>query len=50
MISKRVDSFKTEYPKAIYQHEAEWGEYVNWETTPVFTDKEAGPIIAKVYS
>ena len=36
--------------KAIYQHAAEWGEFLNWETTPVFTDEEAGPIVAKVYS
>ena len=41
---------KTDNPKAIYQHAAEWGEYLNWETTPVFTDEEAGPIVAKVYS
>ena len=37
-------------PKAIYQHAAEWGEFLNWETTPVFTDEEAGPLVAKVYS
>ena len=41
---------KTDDPKAIYQHAAEWGEFLNWETTPVFTDEEAGPIVAKVYS
>ncbi len=41
---------KTDNPKAIYQHAAEWGEFLNWETTPVFTDEEAGPIVAKVYS
>ena len=41
---------KTDDPKAIYQHVAEWGEFLNWETTPVFTDEEAGPIVAKVYS
>ena len=29
---------KTDDPKAIYQHAAEWGEFLNWETTPVFTD------------
>ena len=38
---------KTDDPKAIYQHAAEWGEFLNWETTPVFTDEEAGPIVAK---
>ena len=41
---------KTDDPKAIYQHAAEWGEFLNWDTTPVFTDDEAGPIVAKVYS
>ena len=41
---------KTDDPKAIYQHAAEWGEFLNWETTPVFTDEEAGPIVANVYS
>jgi len=40
----------TDDPKEIYQHAAEWGEFLNWETTPVFTDEEAGPIVAKVYS
>ena len=42
--------FKTDDPKAIYQHTVEWGEFLNWETTPVFTDEEAGQIVAKVYS
>ena len=23
---------KTDDPKAIYQHAAEWGEFLNWET------------------
>ena len=41
---------KTDDPKAIYQHAAEWGEFLNWETTPVFTDEEAAPMVAKVYS
>ena len=41
---------KTDDPKAIYQHAAEWAEFLNWETTPVFTDEEAGPMVAKVYS
>ena len=41
---------KTDDPKAIYQHAAEYGEFLNWETTPVFTDEEADPIVAKVYS
>ena len=28
----------------------EWAEYLNWETTPVFTDEEAGQIVAKLNS
>ena len=43
-----LDSFKTDDPKAIYQHVAEWGEFLNWVTTPVFTDEEAGQIIAEI--
>ena len=39
-----------EDPKALYEHAAEWAEFLEWETTPVFTDNEAGPICAKVYS
>ena len=42
--------FKDYDPKAIYQYAAGWGEFLNWETTPVFTEEEAGPIVAKVYS
>ena len=41
---------KTDDPKAIYQHAAEWAEFLNWETTPVFTDEEAGQIVAKINS
>tara|TARA_B100000212_G_C27275394_1_gene490701 strand:+ start:704 stop:898 length:195 start_codon:yes stop_codon:yes gene_type:complete len=41
---------KTDDPKAIYQLAAEWGELLNWETIPVFTDEEAGPISAKFCS
>lgn len=37
-------------PKPIYEHAAEWAEFLDWETTPVLTDKEAGPICAKIYS
>ena len=39
----------TDNPKAIYEHVAQWAELLNWETTPVFTDEEAAPIVAKVY-
>ena len=41
---------KTNDLKAIYQYAAERGELLNWETTPVFTYEEAGPIVVKVYS
>ena len=40
----------TDNPKAIYEHAAQWGGFLNWETTSVFTDEEAGPLLAKVYS
>ena len=40
---------KTDNPEAIYQDAAEWDEFLNWETTPLLTDEEAGPMIAKVY-
>tara|TARA_Y100001968_G_scaffold48329_1_gene38691 strand:+ start:1152 stop:1274 length:123 start_codon:yes stop_codon:yes gene_type:complete len=32
-----------------YEHAAEWAEYLDWKTTPVFTDDEAGPICSKIY-
>ena len=44
-----MDSYKAENPKALYEHAAEWAEFLDWETTPVFTDEEAGPICAKIY-
>ena len=40
----------THDPKAIYQHSAEWDEFLNLETKKVFTDEEAGSIVSKVYS
>ena len=33
-----------------YEHAAEWAEFLDWNVTPVFTDDQAGPLIAKVYS
>ena len=36
--------------EAAYEHAAEWAEFLDWKTTPVFTDEDAGPICAKVYS
>ena len=41
---------KTDDPKAIYQDASELGEFLNLETTAVFTDEEAGPIITKIFS
>ena len=29
---------------------AEWAEYLDWEVTPVLTDDQAGPLMAKAYS
>ena len=40
----------TDDPKVIYQYASEWAEFLDWETKPVFTDEEAGPLVAKVYS
>ena len=41
---------KTDNPKAIYENAAQWSKFLNWKTTPVFTDEEAGPLVANVYS
>ena len=41
---------KTDDPKTICHHAAEWAEFLNWETKPVFTDEEAGQIVAKINS
>ena len=41
---------KTDDPKAIYQQAAEWAEFLNCETKPVFADEEAGQIVAKINS
>ena len=35
---------------ACYEHAAEWAECLDWEVTPVLSDEEAGPLIAKVYA
>ena len=40
---------KADDPKAIYQHTDEQNEFLNQETTQVFTDEEAGSIDGKVY-
>ncbi len=41
---------KVKDPKALYEHAGEWAEFLDWKTTPVYTDEEAGPICAKIYS
>ena len=35
---------------ACYEHAAEWAEFLNWDVTPVLTDDQAGPLMAKAYS
>jgi len=42
LFSVRYVNLDTNDPKAIYQHAAECGEFLNWETTPVFTYEEDG--------
>ncbi len=39
----------TEDPNTIYEHASEWGEYLIWETSPVFTDENAGMVSGKVW-
>ena len=41
---------KVKNPKALYEHTDEWVEFLDWETTPVFTDEDACPICAKIHS
>ena len=36
---------ETDDSTVIYEHTAEWAEQLDWKTTPVFTDAEAGPLI-----
>ena len=31
----------------LYEHAAEWAKFLDWEKTPVFKYKEAGPILQK---
>ena len=35
---------------ACYEHAAEWAECLDWDVTPVLSDEQAGPLIAKAYS
>ncbi len=41
---------ETDDQTALYEHAAEWAEYMEWETIPVLTDEQAGPLVAKIYS
>lgn len=34
---------ETNKPETVHVHAAEWGELIEWQTTPVLTDKQAGP-------
>ena len=40
---------ETDNPNVCYEHAAEWAEIMHWTVTPVCTDEEAAPLIAKVY-
>ncbi len=40
---------ETDDPTALNELAAECGEFMEWATTPVFTDEQADPIVAKVY-
>ena len=32
---------ETDQPGTLYLHAAEWGDFVTWQITPVFTDEQA---------
>ena len=40
---------ESDAPTVLYEYAADWGEYMEWETTPVSTDEQAGPNVAKIY-
>ena len=33
---------ETDNPVTVYTHASEWAEFLNWKTTPVLTDEQAG--------
>lgn len=39
----------TEDPKHLYFHASEWAELLNWKTTPILSDEEAGVTCAAVW-
>ena len=40
---------EVEDQQVLYEHAAEWAEFLDWETTPEFKDEEAAPICATIY-
>ena len=40
---------ETEDPTKVYFHASEWSELLNWKTTPVLTDEQAGATSASVW-
>ena len=45
-----LDLVEADNADACYEHAAEWAECLDWEVTPVLSDEQAGPLIAKAYS
>ena len=41
---------KAEDPKVFYEHAAEWAEFLDWGTNPIFTEEEASQICERIYS
>ena len=43
----RVGQLKKQkiYLKALKKHAGQWNVFLDWETTPIFTDEEADPFI-----
>ena len=41
---------ETDNLSALYEHAAEWGELLEWRTTPVLTDEEAGKVASKLFA
>ena len=35
--------------ECLYEHGAEWAQFIDWNVTPVLGDDQAGPIVAKVF-
>ena len=41
---------EAENTDACCDHVAERAEYLDWEVTPVLPNKQAGPLLAKIYT